>query len=47
MEGGMSPNGVGGDMLIENARSTGFMNHEEIEAHPREDSGIKHIGREL
>ena len=46
MEGGTSPNGVGGDMNIENARSTGFMNHDEIEVHRREDSGGKHIGRE-
>jgi hypothetical protein len=46
MEGGMSPNGVGGEMIIENARSTGLINQEDIEVRPREDPGIKHIGRE-
>ena len=46
MEGGMSPNGVGADMMIENARSTGLINQEDIEVRPREDFGIKHIGRE-
>ena len=46
MEGGMSPNGVGGDMMIENARSTGFINQEDIEVRPQDNSGLRHIGRE-
>jgi hypothetical protein len=46
MEGEMSPNGAGGDMIIEKARSTGFINQENVDVCPREDSGIKNIGRE-